>query len=105
MALLDAEVRTSGARGARTTLALAMCFHHAVLDDGGPDAAIRDLDQLTRGHDYAYYTDIAHFMAGRSLHIPSTERWYDGPDQVRDRWRSLVTARPAQPGPWQGLAR
>ncbi|MFJ6384642.1 ATP/GTP-binding protein [Kitasatospora sp. NPDC092039] len=92
--LLDAEVRASGVRAARTTLALALCFHHAVLDDhNGLDAAIRDLDQLTRGHDYAYYTDIAAFMAGRDLQFPSGARWYDGPDAVRSRWRALVTAR------------
>ncbi|MFF7459084.1 ATP/GTP-binding protein [Kitasatospora sp. NPDC008115] len=95
--VLGAEVRTSGVRAAEATLALALCFHHAVLDD--PDdqtalaIAIRDLDHLTRGRDYAYYTDIATFMAGQELSFPSPARWYDGPDQVRDRWRTLVTAR------------
>ncbi|MGW7448139.1 ATP/GTP-binding protein [Kitasatospora sp. NPDC054795] len=97
VALLDAEVRASGVRAARTTLALAVCFHHAVLaDDAGLDTAIRDLDQLTRGHDYAYYTDIAHFMAGRDLQFPSGARWYDGDQAVRERWRALVTARKAR---------
>ncbi|MEU3564178.1 ATP/GTP-binding protein [Kitasatospora sp. NPDC006786] len=95
--LLDAEVRASGVRAARTTLALALCFHHAVLaDDAGLDTAIRDLDQLTRDHDYAYYTDIAHFMAGRDLQFPSGARWYDGDQAVRGRWRALVTARQAR---------
>ncbi|MFE7529113.1 ATP/GTP-binding protein [Kitasatospora sp. NPDC057542] len=93
VALLDAEVRASGVRAARTTLALAVCFHHAILDDDGLDTAIRDLDQLTRDHDYAYYTDIAHFMAGRPLQFPSPARWFDGQGPVRDRWRALVTAR------------
>ncbi|MER5353386.1 ATP/GTP-binding protein [Kitasatospora sp. NPDC002551] len=95
--VLGAEVRASGVRAAEAALALAICFHHAVLDD--PDnqsalaIAIRDLDHLTRGRDYAYYTDIATFMAGQELQFPSPARWYDGPDQVRDRWRTLVTAR------------
>ncbi|WP_380286467.1 ATP/GTP-binding protein [Kitasatospora purpeofusca] len=95
--VLAAEVRASGVRAAHTALALAVCFHHAVRDD--PDdqtalaTAIRDLDQLTRDRDYAYYTDIAHFMAGLPLQFPSPARWYDGPDQVRNRWRTLVTAR------------
>ncbi|MBP0453951.1 ATP/GTP-binding protein [Kitasatospora sp. RG8] len=93
-AVLDTEVRASGVRAARTALALARCFHHAVLDDNNTlDTAIRDLDQLTRDHDYAYYTDIAHFMAGRPLQFPSPARWFDGPDPVRSRWRALVTDR------------
>ncbi|MEV7783613.1 ATP/GTP-binding protein [Kitasatospora sp. NPDC088351] len=92
--LLDTEVRASGVRAARTTLALAVCFHHAVLNDNNAlNTAIRDLDQLTRGHDYAYYTDIAHFMADRDLHHPSPARWLNGPDTVRERWRTLITAR------------
>lgn len=91
--ILDAEIRASGVRAARTTLALALCFHHAVLDDNALDAAIRGLDQLTRGHDYAYYTDIAHFMAGRPLQFPSAARWLDDPEAVRNRWRTLVTNR------------
>ncbi|MER7847420.1 hypothetical protein ABTZ03_26145 [Kitasatospora sp. NPDC096077] len=70
-AVLDAEVRASDVRAARTTLALA--FHHAVLDDDhGLDHAIRDLDQLTRGHNYDY--DIAAFMASRELQYPSPAR-------------------------------
>ncbi|MFJ9447177.1 ATP/GTP-binding protein [Kitasatospora sp. NPDC101235] len=93
-AVLDAEVRASGVRAARTTLTLALCFHHAALNNNNAlDTAIRDLDQLTRGHDYAYYTDIAHFMAGRDLHFPSPARWLDGPEAVRSRWRTLVTSR------------
>ncbi|MET8703806.1 hypothetical protein ABZW10_33885 [Kitasatospora sp. NPDC004723] len=55
---LDAEVRASGVRAARTTLALALCFHHAVLDDPDNQAAlataIRDLAHLTRDRDHAY---------------------------------------------------
>ncbi|MFE3875461.1 ATP/GTP-binding protein [Kitasatospora sp. NPDC059146] len=92
--VLDAEVRASGVRAARTTLALARCFHHAVLDDNdGLDTVIRDLDQLTRDRDYAYYTDIAAFMAGRDLQYPSPARWLDSDQAVRDRWRALVTER------------
>ncbi|MFJ9460919.1 ATP/GTP-binding protein [Kitasatospora sp. NPDC101447] len=92
--VLDAEVHTSGVRAASTTLALALCFHHAVLDDGDAlDTAIRDLDQLTRDRDYAYYTDIAAFMADRNLPHPSPARWLDGDQAVRARWRNLVTTR------------
>ncbi|MET9183008.1 ATP/GTP-binding protein [Kitasatospora aureofaciens] len=92
--VLETEVRASGVRAARTTFALAMCFHHAVVDDNDAlDTAIRDLDQLTRDRDYAYYTDIAAFMAGRDLGFPSPVRWLDGPAPVRTRWRTLVTAR------------
>ncbi|MGY0466827.1 ATP/GTP-binding protein [Kitasatospora sp. cg17-2] len=93
-AALDAEVRASGVRAAHTTLALAVCFHHAVLDDQTAfTAAVRDLDQLTRDRDYAYYTDIAHFMADLPLEYPSPARWFDSPDLVRARWRTLVTTR------------
>ncbi|MFJ9847230.1 ATP/GTP-binding protein [Kitasatospora sp. NPDC101155] len=91
---LDTEIRTAGVRATQATLALARCFHHAVLDDDtGLATAVRDLDQLTRDRDYAYYTDIAAFMAGHPLQHPSPARWFDGPDAVRERWRALVTAR------------
>ncbi|MEU4118947.1 ATP/GTP-binding protein [Kitasatospora sp. NPDC028055] len=93
-AVLETEIRASGVRAAHTTLALARCFHHAVLDDdNGLDTAIRDLDQAVRDRDYAYYTDIAAFMAGRDLQFPSSARWLDGDQAVRARWRALVTAR------------
>ncbi|MFF7603529.1 hypothetical protein [Streptomyces mirabilis] len=44
-----------------------------------------------RQSDYAYYTDIAHYMAARPPSPPP--HWTDGEDRVRDRWRILVTNR------------
>jgi hypothetical protein len=59
------------------TLQLALCFHHAVTDNRSDLwVAISRLYDMTSGGDYAYYTDIAHFMA--DLPLP---------------------ARPAPPGP------
>ncbi|MFD9596439.1 hypothetical protein ACFWA9_27360 [Kitasatospora sp. NPDC059973] len=92
--VLDAEIRTAGLRTAQATLALALCFHHAVLDsEADLAAAILRPDQLTRGRDYAYYVDIAHFMAGRPLDHASPARWLDGEHDVRGRWRTLVSSR------------
>ncbi|MFD9489724.1 hypothetical protein ACFWBX_38290 [Streptomyces sp. NPDC059991] len=48
---------------------------------------------LTRGGDYVYYVDIAHFMAGLSLQEPSTIRWTESEEHVRSAWRGLVRAR------------
>ncbi|MFK0017058.1 hypothetical protein [Streptomyces sp. NPDC091027] len=58
-------------------------------------AAISRLRDLTRGGDYAYYVDIAHFMADMPLNRASAAHWLDGEQQTRSRWRSLVTARQA----------
>jgi hypothetical protein len=78
------------------TLELAAAFYYAVLDDRDAlAAAISRLRELTQNGDYAYYTDIAHFVADLPLPHPSTARWIDGEDAVRDRWRALVAARRA----------
>ncbi|GAA5705930.1 hypothetical protein AQJ43_36850 [Streptomyces avermitilis] len=55
--------------------------------------SIARLREFTRSGDYAYYTDIAHFMAGLPLEEPSPARWIDGEQPTRQRWRDLVTAR------------
>lgn len=92
--VLRAEIGVSGLTSAEVTLELALCFHHAVL---GPDdavtASLARLRDVTQGGDYAYYVDIAHFMADRSLGGDSAARWLDGEQPTRSRWRTLVTAR------------
>ncbi|MFC8095389.1 hypothetical protein [Streptomyces sp. NPDC057301] len=95
-ALLRSEISIAGLASVETTLELAVCFHHAVRGAHDElDAGIARLRRLTRSGNYAYYTDIAHFMGDRPLPHPSTARWIDGEDAVRDRWRALVAARRA----------
>jgi hypothetical protein len=55
--------------------------------------SISRLRYLTRSGDYAYYVDIAHFMADLPHDSPSPARWLDGEQATRQRWRDLVTAR------------
>ncbi|MGW2393980.1 hypothetical protein ACWCYK_31480 [Streptomyces lydicamycinicus] len=78
------------------TLELTLCFHHAVRDDHeGIAASIGWLRELTSSGDYAYYTDIAHFMAGRPLPdgAGSGAQWLGGEGPPRVRWRGLVMSR------------
>lgn len=92
--VLRAEIDGAGLTTAQATFELALCFHHAVL--GSHDevtSTISRLRNLTRNGDYAYYTDIAHFMANRTLETPSPVHWTDGEAATRERWRTLVTAR------------
>ncbi|MEU6019374.1 hypothetical protein ABZ826_36920 [Streptomyces sp. NPDC047515] len=67
-ALLRTEITTAGVTAAAVLLDLALALHHTVRGD---DAAVRNdiarLEELTRSGDYAYYTDIAHFLAGLPL--------------------------------------
>ncbi|MER6015971.1 hypothetical protein [Streptomyces bluensis] len=58
-----------------------------------PAAAIGRLRENTRDGDYAYYRDIAHFMASQPFEEPSPARWIEGERQARQQWRELVTAR------------
>ncbi|WP_329412202.1 ATP/GTP-binding protein [Streptomyces sp. NBC_00704] len=94
-AVLLAEIEVSGIAYAAAKLQLALCFHHAVLgvqDDVA--TAIASLRELTRSGDYAYYVDIAHFMAGLPLpEHTAGARWTDGERQTRERWRHLVMTR------------
>ncbi|WKV73510.1 hypothetical protein AW27_019485 [Streptomyces sp. PCS3-D2] len=54
---------------------LALAFHHAVRgEDQDRAAAIGRLRALTANGDFAYFTDIAHLMAGFSLSACCTER-------------------------------
>ncbi|UJV41683.1 hypothetical protein [Streptomyces sp. AMCC400023] len=99
-AVLLAEIGVSGISYAAAKLQLARCFHHAVLDaqDDLVDAITR-LRELTQSGDYAYYVEIAHFMAG--LPFPehtARARWIDGERQTRERWRHLVETRRSRLG-------
>ncbi|MGX1885757.1 hypothetical protein [Streptomyces sp. NPDC055287] len=92
--ILREEIHTSGITHAAAALELAMCFHHAVLDnDHAFTTAIARLRDLPQGGDHAYYVDTAHFMADLSPNGASGARWLDGEQPTRNRWRTLVTAR------------
>nr|WP_317633486.1 ATP/GTP-binding protein [Streptomyces sp. HUAS 15-9] len=94
-AVLLAEVGVSGISYAAAKLKLVLCFHHAIL--GAQDdltTAITRLRELTQSGDYAYYVEIAHFMAGLPLPEETARaRWIDGERQTRERWRCLVESR------------
>ncbi|WP_093872096.1 hypothetical protein [Streptomyces sp. TLI_105] len=91
--VLREEIRISGVAIATAILELIVCFHEAVLGDGrGITETIARLRDLTVGGDYAYYTDIAAFMADLPI-PPSSVRWVDDEATVRGRWRHLVLAR------------
>lgn len=94
-AVLLAEIGVSGISYAAAKLQLALCFHHAVLDAQDDLAtSITRLRELTRSGGYAYYVEIAHFMAGLPLPEHTTRaRWINGERQTRERWRNLVEAR------------
>ncbi|SCF57640.1 hypothetical protein [Streptomyces sp. Ncost-T10-10d] len=59
------------------------------------NAAVRNgiarLEELTRGGDYIYYVNIAHFMVSPSLDGDSPARRIGGEQPTRQRWRSLAT--------------
>ncbi|MBJ7002727.1 ATP/GTP-binding protein [Streptomyces sp. CRPSP2-6A1] len=94
-AVLLAEIGVSGISYAAAKLHLTLCFHHAVL--GAQDeleAGIARLRELTRSGDYAYYVEIAHFMADLPLPAETARaRWIDGEQRTRERWRNIVTTR------------
>lgn len=62
------------------------------------DCGDRPPAENTRGGDYAYCIDIAHFMAGLPVGVASTARRVDGEPAARQQWHALVTARRDQPG-------
>ncbi|MFD9458331.1 ATP/GTP-binding protein [Streptomyces sp. NPDC059985] len=96
---LRAEIRDAGITAAEAALELALAFHHAVAcENGKVRAVIRRLRELARTGAYAYYADIAHYMAGLPLPTSSAARWIDGEGQTRNRWHSLVAARRIQTG-------
>lgn len=78
---------------------LACAFHHAIRNDEPQVAAAIDrLHVLTASGDFAYFVDVAHFMAGLPLPGPTTTIWIDEPDVVRARWQHLVHTRQARQG-------
>ncbi|WP_330481476.1 ATP/GTP-binding protein [Streptomyces sp. NBC_00724] len=92
--VLAADISTTGLVFAQAKLELALSFHHAIRDSTeGTAASISRLRELTREGYYAYYVDIAHFMAGVPLGTSSQARWIDGERPTRQRWRDLVIAR------------
>ncbi|MFF3409067.1 ATP/GTP-binding protein [Streptomyces sp. NPDC002742] len=91
---LRTEIRLAGVTVAEPILELALSFHHAIQgDDEKATASITRLRELTHSGDYAYYADIAHFMAGLPVETPSQAQWLDGAQPTRQRWRNLVIAR------------
>lgn len=92
---LRAELDLAGLTSMTPTLELAAAFHQAVLDDQHAlTATISRLREQTQNGDYAYYVDIAHFMAGLPLPADhTTPSWLNGEQATRSRWRALVTAR------------
>ncbi|WP_404870994.1 ATP/GTP-binding protein (plasmid) [Kitasatospora griseola] len=91
---LRTDALASGITAAQAAVDLAAAFHHAVRDNHTEHtAAVTRLHDLTRDGDYAYYTDIAHYMADQNPDSPSTARWNTDEQTVRTRWHALVTDR------------
>ncbi len=62
---LRAEIRAAGITSAEAVLELAVALHHAVLGEHDKIRTVIDrLYALAERGDYAYYADIAHYMAG-----------------------------------------
>lgn len=92
---LRTELDVAGLTSMTPTLELALAFHQAVLNDhDGLNATISRLHELTGGGDYAYYVDIACFMAGLPLPADHTApQWLDGEQATRARWHDLISTR------------
>ncbi|MGW7328139.1 ATP/GTP-binding protein [Streptomyces sp. NPDC054840] len=91
---LRTDIEAAGLPFLHRFVELALAFHHAVRgEDHGLAAAIGRLRALTATGDFAYFTDVAYFMAGLPLPEPSTTRWANSEDDVRSAWRGLVQAR------------
>ncbi|MFI5987691.1 hypothetical protein ACIBEA_43390 [Streptomyces sp. NPDC051555] len=96
---LNTDITGAGLPFLQRFVELAVAFHHAVREeDQELTAAIGRLHELTATGDFAYFTDIAHFMGG--LHLPgaTTTQWIDSPDAVRARWQHLVQTRRTRTG-------
>ncbi|MDX3851067.1 ATP/GTP-binding protein [Streptomyces sp. AK02-01A] len=94
-AVLLAEISGSGISYAAAKLQLALCFHHAVLDaQDDLTTAIARLRELTQSGDYAYYVEIAYYLADLPLPEDTARaRWIDGEQRTRERWRDIVMTR------------
>ncbi|MFH8738891.1 hypothetical protein [Streptomyces sp. NPDC017964] len=88
------QLDVAGLTSTTPTVDVAHVFHQAVLD--GRDALAATIERLreqTRGGAYAYYVDIAHFMADLRLSADHTPpRWLDTEQATRSR-RDLVVRR------------
>ncbi|MFD5412429.1 ATP/GTP-binding protein [Streptomyces nojiriensis] len=91
---LHRDIEAAGLPFLHRFMELALAFHHAVRGEHQDLAATIDrLRTLTATGDFAYFTDIAHFMAALPLPEPSATRWTTSEDDVRSAWRGLVQAR------------
>ncbi|MFE7112870.1 ATP/GTP-binding protein [Streptomyces sp. NPDC057575] len=91
---LHSDIEAAGLPFLHRFVELALAFHHAVRgEDQDLAATISRLRDLTATGDFAYFTDIAHFMADLPLPEPSTTRWTKSDDDVRTAWHGLVQAR------------
>ncbi|MET8687079.1 hypothetical protein ABZV77_22970 [Streptomyces sp. NPDC004732] len=91
---LNTDIESAGLPFLHRFVELARAFHHAVRSDSPQLATtIARLRALTAGGDFAYFTDIAHFMAGLPLPQPFITRWVTSEDDIRTAWRHLVQAR------------
>ncbi|MFJ3861536.1 hypothetical protein ACIPRL_35585 [Streptomyces sp. NPDC090085] len=91
---LHRDVEAAGLPFLHRFVELALAFHHAVRGEHQDLAATIDrLRRLTATGDFAYFTDISHFMAALPLPEPSTIRWTTSDDDVRSAWHGLVRAR------------
>ncbi|MCX4673610.1 ATP/GTP-binding protein [Streptomyces sp. NBC_01381] len=93
--VLRTELDVAGLTSMTPTLELAAAFHQAVLDDHDRlSTTVSRLRELTGGRDYAYYVDIACFMADLPLPADHTApQWLDGEQATRARWHDLVSSR------------
>ncbi|MFJ3861544.1 hypothetical protein ACIPRL_35625 [Streptomyces sp. NPDC090085] len=91
---LQRDVEAAGLPFLHRFVELALAFHHAVRgEDQDLAATIDRLRRLTATGDFAYFTDISHFMAALPLPEPSAIRWTTSEDDVRSAWHRLVQAR------------
>ncbi|MFI8348042.1 hypothetical protein [Streptomyces sp. NPDC085596] len=73
--MLRTEIRTAGITYAELALDLTLAFHHAIRNDQDQAAAtIARLRENTLDGDYAYYSDLAAFMADLPLDEASPAR-------------------------------
>ncbi|MGW8065896.1 ATP/GTP-binding protein [Streptomyces ziwulingensis] len=93
---LHSDIEAAGLPFLHRFVELATAFHHAVRDDHQELAAtVGRLRELTASGDFAYFVDVAHFMAGLPLPELSAIRWTTSEEQVRTAWRRLVQNRQA----------
>ncbi|MER7183246.1 ATP/GTP-binding protein, partial [Streptomyces hyaluromycini] len=92
--VLRTKIRTAGVTYLELALDLTLAFHHAVRDDHDQAAAaVARIQANTTGGDYAYYADIACYMADLTVQETAGAQWVDGAEVVRARWRDLVLTR------------